>query len=145
MEIQIHNFPEQLPGTEQTWTELTQSILEAVQLSPETLGIIFVDDQTLQRMHEQYLNDPELTDVITFDLGEKGRIEGEIYISVDRAADQAKAFNVAFAEEVLRLIIHGILHLKGYDDLQPEARAEMKKEEDRLVEKFRSAVLKDLN
>ncbi len=140
MEIQIHNFPEQLPGTEQSWTELTQSILKAVQLAPESLGIIFVDDQTLKQMHEQYLNDPELTDVMTFDMGDEGRIEGEIYISVDRAVDQAKAFNNSFAEEMLRLIIHGILHLKGYDDLQPEAQAEMKKEEDRLVEQFRTVV-----
>jgi rRNA maturation RNase YbeY len=139
MELQIHNFPEVLRGNTRQWEELSRRIVQAIELEPvASLNLIFVDDPTLQKMHQQYLNDPEKTDVITFDLGDGEAVEGEIYISIDRAQDQAKEYGVSPEEEVLRLIIHGILHLKGYDDLEEEDRVVMKAQEDAFVEKFRS-------
>ncbi len=139
MELQIHNFPEVLRGTARQWEELSRRIVLAIELEPvASLNLIFVDDPTLQKLHQQYLNDPEKTDVITFDLGDGEAVEGEIYISIDRARDQAKEYGVTPEEEVLRLIIHGILHLKGYDDLEEEDRVVMKAQEDAFVEKFRS-------
>ncbi len=139
MELQIHNFPQVLRGNARQWEELSRRIVKAIELEPvASLNLIFVDDPTLQKMHQQYLNDPEKTDVITFDLGDGEAVEGEIYISIDRAQDQAKEYGVSPEEEVLRLIIHGILHLKGYDDLEEEDRVVMKAQEDAFVEKFRS-------
>ncbi len=139
MELQIHNFPQDLRGNARQWEELSRRIVKAIELEPvASLNLIFVDDPTLQKMHQQYLNDPEKTDVITFDLGDGEAVEGEIYISIDRAQDQAKEYGVSPEEEVLRLIIHGILHLKGYDDLEEEDRVVMKAQEDAFVEKFRS-------
>ncbi|RLD10009.1 rRNA maturation RNase YbeY [candidate division KSB1 bacterium] len=138
MEIKLHNFPEQLKGDQAQWTELSARIVQAMELNPESVQIIFTDDQTLQQMHARYLNDPSKTDVITFDLGEDGAIEGEIYISIERAEDQAREFGVSPEEEVLRLIIHGLLHLKGYDDLEEEARTIMKAQENKFVDRFRS-------
>ncbi len=137
MEIKIYNFPDRLTGNEEQWTALTEDLIKAVQLNPETLTVIFTDDSTLKEMHERFLNDPSETDVITFNLGDEDKIEGEIYISIDQAVRQAAEFAVSPEEEVLRLITHGLLHLKGFDDLQEEARREMKEHEDRLVQQFR--------
>ena len=136
MEIQIHNFPDELPDSPETWKKLIDSLIRELQMEVESLNIVFVDDATLQKMHLEYLNDPQKTDVITFDLSEGPRIEGEIYISSERAAEQAKEYGVPFAQEVLRLIIHGILHLKGFDDLEAQDRKIMKQEEERLVQKY---------
>ena len=137
MELKIHNFPSRLNGDEKQWVSLAASVVEELQLPMQSLNIVFTDDETLQQMHAQYLKDPSKTDVITFDLSDDENMEGEIYISIDRAEDQARTYSVTTEEEVLRLIIHGLLHLKGYDDLQEEARQVMKAQEDRLVTRFR--------
>lgn len=137
MELKIHNFPSRLNGDEKQWVSLAASVVEELQLPMQSLNIVFTDDETLQQMHAQYLKDPSKTDVITFDLSDDENMEGEIYISIDRAEDQARTYSVTTEEEVLRLIIHGLLHLKGYDDLQEEARRVMKAQEDRLVTRFR--------
>jgi rRNA maturation RNase YbeY len=91
-------------------------------------------------MHKVYLNNPEPTDVITFDLGEES-VEGEIYISVDRAKEQSCLYNVALDEEIIRLMIHGLLHLKGFNDIEDEDRKEMKKEEYRLIELVKKQII----
>jgi rRNA maturation RNase YbeY len=115
---------------------MINSVIGDVKLEAESLDIIFVDDDTLKEMHREYLDDPTFTDVITFDLGDDGVIEGELYISLDRAREQADTYGVPYFTEINRLIIHGILHLKGYDDLTDELRREMKIVENRLVEKY---------
>jgi rRNA maturation RNase YbeY len=86
-------------------------------------------------MHGEYLNDPSKTDVMTFNLGDD-EIEGEIYISYDRAVEQAKENQVDIFNEITRLVIHGLLHLAGYDDNAEADRAVMKKLENELVESF---------
>ena len=65
------------------------------------------------------------TDIITFDYSENQIISGDIFISLDTVADNAKRFGVSFEEELNRIMIHGILHLIGQDDQTPELRAEM--------------------
>ncbi len=140
MEIQIHNFSEHLAGQTSDWDALIRKVAEDLKMEIESLNIIFVDDETLQKMHLEYLNDPGKTDVITFDLSDGDKIEAEIYISTERAEEQAKEFGATFSEEILRLIIHGLLHLKGYDDLEPEKRKIMKQEEEKLVSKYRAVV-----
>ncbi len=142
MEIQIHNFPAQLTGRVGEWETLARQVAEDLGMEIETLNIVFVDDETLQKMHLEYLNDPDKTDVITFDLSEGDKVEAEIYISSERADAQALEYGVTFSEEVLRLIIHGLLHLKGYDDLEPEKKKIMKQEEEKLVSKFRNQIKK---
>ena len=111
------------------------NVCDEIGLRAESVDIIFVDDETLKNMHAEYLDDPTYTDVITFDLGEEAS-EGELYISLERAQDQADTYNVPYFTEIKRLIIHGILHLKGYDDIDETKRAEMKTVENRLVEKY---------
>jgi probable rRNA maturation factor len=135
MEIEIFQIDPAFNLTENQIKKLIQGTCKEISLKAKSCHFIFVDDPTLAEMHGQYLNDPTPTDVITFDLGDD-EIEGEIYISTDRAQAQAKQFNVSYKEEITRLIIHGLLHLAGYDDIEDSDRAEMKKLEDKLTGLF---------
>jgi probable rRNA maturation factor len=134
MEILVHN---QSPDSDidlSFYKKLTIWSAEKVKLPAESITVIFVGDEELTRMHGEFLDDPTPTDVITFDLGEEGAVEGEIYISTERAAEQATQYGVSHTEELMRLIIHGLLHLAGFDDLEEEARSEMKRHEDYYVQ-----------
>lgn len=135
MDIQIHQAPPQIKISDSAYTTLCKDVASEIGLEANSCAVIFVDDAALKEMHARYLNDPTETDVITFDLGENA-VEGEIYISTNRAFAQAKAFSVSAEEEITRLIIHGLLHLKGYDDLTDADRVIMKMEENRLVKLF---------
>jgi len=121
--------------TEKRLIEIVEMVSKKINLVSTNCTFIFVNDKTLSDMHGTYLNDPTPTDVITFDLG-ADEIEGEIYISYDRAMDQAKTFNISFEAELIRLLIHGLLHLAGYDDIDESDRTKMKLQENALVEMF---------
>ncbi len=70
-------------------------------------------------------------------------IDSEIYISVEDAEFNAEKYGVTFIEEILRLVIHGVLHLLGYDDMAPEAKTKMKRIENRLFEEYDKKLLAD--
>lgn len=135
MKIQIHQPDQSIQINERQYKDLCRRVASEIKLDAANCALIFVDDQTLKQMHAQYLDDPVETDVITFNLGEDS-IEGEIYISTARARAQAKIYSVTPEEETVRLVIHGLLHLKGYDDREEKDRIIMKKQEDCLVEMF---------
>ena len=141
MKIRIHQLNPDLKLKEKQLKELCKKVADRITLQAASLDIIFVDDAALREMHERYLNDPEPTDVITFDLGDEV-VEGEIYISYQRAREQAMQYNVSLQQEILRLVIHGLLHLKGYDDMEETARREMKQIENELVEELSAVILK---
>jgi probable rRNA maturation factor len=91
------------------------------------LGIVFVDDAHLAAMHAEYLDDPTETDVITFDLGaDGGGPAGELYVSVDRARARAAQRGVSAARELALYVVHGALHLCGFDDREPDERLRMR-------------------
>lgn len=82
-------------------------------------------------MNRDFLGHDYLTDIITFDLGDiMSPVQGEIYISLDRIRDNAKKFKCTFAEEMHRVIIHGVLHLLGHGDKGKVEKARMKEKED---------------
>jgi rRNA maturation RNase YbeY len=101
----------------------------------KSCNIIFLSDRDLAEMHNTFLNDPSPTDVITFNLGNE-KIEGEIYISSERAKAQSREYNVSFENEIIRLVVHGLLHLAGYDDLSESDYKKMKQKENYFVEYF---------
>ena len=134
-DIQIHQPPPELRLNEKQYRMLCRDVLDELKLSAHSCAVIFVEDAFLSEMHQRYLSDPSETDVITFNLGEEAA-EGEIYISKDRVEAQAKQYGTSAEEEIIRLIIHGLLHLKGYDDIDEQDRLAMKKEENRLTGKY---------
>ena len=110
-------------------------------LTDYELGFYFVDVIEMARINEEFLQHQGSTDVITFDYGatEAPALHGEIFISVADALKQSKEFRTTWQSETIRYIIHGLLHLRGYDDLQPAKRREMKREENRLIRVVESA------
>jgi rRNA maturation RNase YbeY len=95
------------------------------------INIIFCSDAFLHEINVKYLKHNTLTDIITFDLSEREKeISGDIYISIERARENAKGLKVTLFNEVRRLIVHGILHLAGYRDKSPAEKAAMTQKED---------------
>lgn len=100
------------------------------------ITVVLVSDQELLRMNREFLQHDYFTDVITFPIESKP-LEGEIYISVDRAREQAAQYKVGIYNEVCRLAIHGTLHLAGHTDATAEERAAMSALEDRYLARLK--------
>jgi len=96
-----------------------------------TINFIFCSDLYLRKMNRQYLSHDYNTDIITFDTSMDKVISGDIYISIDRIRHNAKEYSVSFDDELHRVIIHGVLHLLGYDDADAAGKSKMKKLEDK--------------
>ncbi len=135
MEIRLHQHKAEWGLTTKQIETIILEACKQIDLIAASIDIIFTDDKTISSLHETYLKDPAPTDIITFDLGDD-EVEGEIYISVERAREQAAYYRVSVKTELTRLIIHGLLHLKGYDDKEDEQRRVMKQKEDELVKLF---------
>lgn len=94
------------------------------------LNYIFCSDEYLHQMNVSYLNHDTLTDIITFDNSNiEGKIIGDIFISIDRVAENAKKFEVEFIDELNRVMVHGALHLVGYKDKKKEEQEKMRAKE----------------
>jgi len=90
---------------------------------------IFVDPVEILRVNKDFLNHNYLTDVISFNHGRKDRVGGDIFVCLDVVADNAAIYNVGWKEELYRVMIHGVLHLIGYDDGTEELRNRMREKE----------------
>ncbi len=105
--------------------------------SIEYLPINLVDSETIHKVNVEYLDHDYSTDIITFNYsGNNSNLDGEIFISVNDAYENSQKFGVSLHEEILRLIIHGILHLLGHDDKTDIERKKQKKIEDSLVTRY---------
>lgn len=117
--------------------QATATTLEELNIKEAELSIVLVGAKESAEMNEKFLGHEGATDVITFDYSEtqkiKGRLHGEIFICVEEAEKQAKEFKTSRQSELVRYVVHGILHLVGHDDLNPAARKKMKRVEGRLV------------
>ncbi|GAA0872739.1 rRNA maturation RNase YbeY [Gangjinia marincola] len=119
-----------------TWKEW---IRKAVKTEDKVLGelnIILCDDNYLLGLNQKFLNHDTLTDIITFDNTLGRTISGEIYISYDRVKYNADKYGVSHKEELQRVVIHGVLHLCGYNDKTEDQKAEMRKKENDKLEMF---------
>lgn len=99
------------------------------------LEISFVSKEIIHEINKEHLNHDFPTDIITFEYENSDEgIDGELIICSEVAMENAERFEVSIESELLRLVIHGILHLIGYNDTDDETKSIMKSEEDRLVE-----------
>jgi len=98
------------------------------------LPYIFCSDEYLLEINKEYLNHNYFTDIITFNYCEGDVVSGDIFISVDTVLDNANTFDVSFDNELNRVIIHGILHLIGFDDKTDEDQEEMTRQENISLE-----------
>jgi len=93
------------------------------------LSIIFCSDNYILDINIKYLQHDYFTDIITFDYCEGDRLNGDLFISVDTVRENASFYGTEFADELNRVIVHGILHLIGYDDHSEKDIAEMRAKE----------------
>jgi probable rRNA maturation factor len=113
---------------------------------PVAVSLVILDDRAIRRLNRRFLGHDDATDVISFNLqpgtgnrepetgnGEPGTPFGEVYVSADTAAREAKARGIDPAEELLRYAIHGMLHLFGHDDHRPADRRRMWARQEALV------------
>ena len=104
----------------------------------KNLEISFVNSSEIVQLNNKYLHHNYSTDIITFDYSKlDSSLEGEILISIDDALHNSKKFRMSFKEELIRLVIHGILHLLGYKDEKISEKKVMKTKENSLLRKYK--------
>jgi probable rRNA maturation factor len=114
---------------------------ELLERSEADLGVFIVAAPEMTRLNETFLRHAGSTDVITFDYSETPTgssppaLHGEIFVCVDEAVAQARRFRASWEAELVRYVVHGVLHLCGFDDTRPAARRAMKQAENRLLRK----------
>ena len=107
----------------------------------ETLQYIFCSDKYILGINKSYLQHDYYTDIISFDLSEtKGKLIGEVYISIDRVKDNAKTHKTSLKEELLRVIFHGALHFCGYKDKKPADIKKMRAQEDKWLKSYLKSI-----
>ena len=124
--------------------QVVAELFAELKITGAELGIHLVGAQEMARVNWQFLQHEGSTDVITFDHSSpnsqlpapSSQLHGELFICVDDAISQAKQFGTRWQAEVVRYVVHGVLHLLGYDDLKPHLRREMKREENRLTQRL---------
>jgi probable rRNA maturation factor len=114
--------------------EIAQRALELVGDTQLQLGIVLVNDAAIAKLNAQYHDTPGATDILSFDYGDE---QSELVISVEHAISQAKRYRTTPARELILYVVHGILHLHGYNDLTPAQRRRMRAAERRLVTQLR--------
>ncbi len=113
--------------------KLVKLILNGEELNFAEINIVLVDDNVIHDINRRFLNHDYPTDVISFDLSDESSKVAEIYISVDRAIQQAKVYKVEFQNELARLIAHGLLHLAGFEDETRGQKLKMRKRENLYI------------
>jgi len=108
------------------WRRVGEHALTPPEVPEDQLEITLMDDPMIAHVHMEFMKIPGATDVITFQ-------HGEILISLETAARHAKDFNDSFEREILRYIVHGMLHLAGHDDAEPAAQAAMELAQEQIV------------
>ena len=119
-----------------SYRDMIHQIIMEEKIPVTAVHVIAVDDEYLRSLHRQFLKEDTYTDVMTFHMEEEDEKDGEIYISVDRACQNAKDYCVELSEEIARLIIHGLLHLKGYDDKDELSKQQMHGLEDLFLTQY---------
>ena len=102
----------------------------------DTLVFLFVDDKEILEMNKKFLKHDYYTDVITFgDIKDK-KISGDIAISIERVLDNSKTYGVEFGDELKRVMVHGLLHIMGYNDKASDDKSVMSQKENKAMKMF---------
>jgi probable rRNA maturation factor len=124
--------------------QIVNELFAELKIETAELGINLVGAREMTLLNETFLQHEGSTDVITFDhlnsefgiRNSELKLHGELFICVDEAILQAREFKTNWQSEIVRYVVHGVLHLLGHDDLKPDLRRKMKREENWLVQKL---------
>ena len=134
IDLVVSNTNDSYQYDTQSVKDLCTIVLKDSSYDAISLNIIFSDDSNLNRLKLEYFNEDVLTDVLAFPIQNDTKLEAEIYISYDRAISSSKEFNVSLNSELIRLIVHGILHLLGYRDNNDELKKVMFDKQESIVD-----------
>lgn len=129
MSVYFHKESVSIEFNEDLVSDWINSCISEVSKITGDLSVIFCNDEYLKTINIKYLNHDYYTDIITFDYSEKDTISGDLFISIDRVIENAKLNNVHFINELYRVIIHGVLHLCGYNDKTVKEKKEIREKE----------------
>jgi len=124
-----------------TWTgaarSFIKSVLKKLNIKNWELSVLFCNNKCIKSLNDQYRNKDEATDVLSFPIGETGPsgqyLAGDIVVSLDALEENSRYFNVTKDEELRRLLIHGILHLAGWDHATNKDKEPMLREQETLL------------
>lgn len=121
---------------EHAYSNWISKCIDCHELEEGEISYNFLSDEELLQINKAELNHNSYTDIITFDLRIGNLISGDIFISIDRIKDNAKTFNVSFETELKRVVIHGLLHIIGFNDHSEAEKTEMRIQEELCMGKF---------
>lgn len=124
------------PLSSQLFTRAVAHVLRGEKKKSANISIIFFSDRDIRRINKKFLSHDYATDVITFPLETAPTLEAEIYIGAQTARRQAKEHHVPVQNELVRLTVHGVLHLCGYDDTNSRRAGVMNERENYYVERI---------
>lgn len=117
-------------------TRWIRSVAADYNFAVGNINYIFCSDERELEVNRQFLGHDYYTDVITFDYSTASTLNGDIFISLETVRSNAEMMGVSFDAELLRIIIHGVLHLTGQGDKTPETKAQMTAKEDKALAKW---------
>lgn len=135
MPLLIEHLHADLRLDEAALENLVRAVVTAEGFEIQYLGIILADHETVLALNRDYLSHNYLTDVLSFSLDDANEavVDGEVYVDLDTAAERHTEFGTSFEKEARRYVIHGLLHLLGYDDATPAEKSAMRALEDRYL------------
>ena len=138
-EINIYSNPEYDTPNEKICKSIINYVFSKEKINLYEISVIFTSDIYVSDLKKRFFLKDQWTDVIAFPLhsNKKEKIEGEIYISMPTAKENADKFNQAYEKEVARLIIHGVLHLLDYSDQSYKEKQTMSKMEENILKEIR--------
>ncbi len=123
-------------------TKTIDTIVQNHSLKRGDIAIVLCSDDTILSTNKQYLEHDYFTDIITFDYCENGVVSGDLMISLDTVKSNALELDIPYLNELHRIIIHGVLHLVGYKDKEPEQKKVMTQKEDEYLDVLSKLLLK---
>jgi len=115
--------------------KLIRDIISQYGKKPGNINYIFIDNEEILKLNCQYLRHNYPTDVMCFILDDNNKISGDIYVGIETVIENSIIYNVSLENELMRVVVHGTLHLCGVEDSNDEEREIMKKNEDYWLEK----------
>ncbi|MGM0532729.1 MAG: rRNA maturation RNase YbeY [Bacteroidota bacterium] len=116
--------------------QLAEFVLKQENQEAGTINLIFTDNKEIFSLNAQYLDHHYYTDVIAFYYSKSSPVEGDIFISLDKVDENSRAYNSGFENELIRVIVHGLLHLIGYTDKTDTEKERMHHLEDKYIEYY---------
>lgn len=120
-----------------------QKVIQAEKKRCGEIGYLFAGDEYVLEQNQFYLKHNSYTDIITFHHNEGNLLNGDILISTDRVRENARTFEKSFEDELLRVLVHGVLHLCGYGDKSKSEQQTMRRKEDHYIRLYHKMALTD--